>query len=101
MHCIVHQYGSFKNVVLHLLYLHANVIDIHGFTIIMVTIGGVVINFHCPQQVCKKKHLNFFLKFNVCMLAKFEKMNLGVTIIGMKTTKFTRFPKLKLKQGLT
>jgi hypothetical protein len=59
MHYIVHQYGNFENVTLNLLYLHVNVIDVHGFTIIIVTIGGVVINFHCTQEVCKNKHLNF------------------------------------------
>lgn len=76
--CIVlNRYGKFEKVAPYL-YLHANVIDLHGFTTITMTIGGVLINFHLDKFV-KGKHLrikNFFMRTH----ANFEKGDLNVSL---------------------
>jgi hypothetical protein len=76
MHCI-ELYGNFEKVAPYL-YLHVNVIDLHGFTTITMTIGGVLINFHLDKFV-KGKHLRieiFFMRTH----ANFEKGDLDVSL---------------------
>jgi hypothetical protein len=52
---ILNQYGNFEKLASYS-YSHADVTDLHGFTTIIVTIGGTLINFHLHKFV-KWKHL--------------------------------------------
>jgi hypothetical protein len=60
--CIVlNRYENFEKVAPYL-YLHADAIDLHGFTTITMTIGGILINFHLNKFV-KGKHFKIELFF--------------------------------------
>ncbi len=73
----MHWYGNFENIALYS-YLHVDVIDLHGFTIVIVTIKGALINFHL-NKFMKRKHLRietFFVQTH----AKFEMGNHDVSL---------------------
>jgi hypothetical protein len=65
---VLHRYGNFEKTALYS-YLHVDVTNLDGFTMVIVIIKGVLINFHL-DKFTKGKHLKIKKKIyaNTCKI---------------------------------
>jgi len=71
---VMNRYGNYDKIVPYN-YLHVDVIDIHGLCIVIVTIGGSLINFHKVICLSPNQHCLFKWVCETCHLAKISKQD--------------------------